>query len=358
MRAAVMTGYNEPMVIEQLTMPELGSYDAIVEIQATGVCHSDLTVLSGGFPYPAPLILGHEGAGVVTKVGDQVTRVKVGDRVVASFTPTCGKCFNCEHYQTHLCTEMSEVISTKAIRTDGTTIKGMSGLGTWANEMRAHEDYLVPIRSDLPMDQLALIGCGATTGLGSALNTAQIKPGSTVAIIGCGGVGMFALMGAVLAGAGRVIAIDPLESKRAAALAAGATDIVDPTAGSVPDQVRSLTRGVGADYALEVVGLPDTMRTALEVTRRGGTTVFVGMPRLDAQITLPAFTLFYEGKTMLGCNYGSAQVRTDFQRWIDLIEAGRLDLSSVISKHYALDDINTAIDDLKAGTVLRGLVTL
>lgn len=356
MKAAVLVEVDQPLALEDLAVAALGEHDVLVQIEASGVCHSDLNILTGGYPYPLPLILGHEGAGTVLEVGSAVRRVKVGDRVVASFTPTCDRCFHCQHGQPHLCTEMGSMFSTKALREDGTKVKGMSGLGTFSDVMRAHEDYIVAVRSDLPMDQLALIGCGATTGIGAALNTAQVTPGSTVAVLGCGGVGMFTLMGAVLAGASKVIAIDPLASKRDAALKAGATHAIDPTESSAAEQVKALTRGLGVDYCFEVVGRPEAMTAALECTRRGGTTVMVGMPRMDATITVPAFSFFFEAKTILGCSYGSANVRTDFQRWIDLIESGRLDFAQVVSKHYALDDVNTAFDDLKAGSVLRGVV--
>lgn len=356
MKAAVLVEVNQPLVLENLQAATLGPNDVRVQIEATGVCHSDLTVANGGFPYPPPLILGHEGAGTVIEIGDAVRRVKLGDRVICAFTPTCGRCWHCLRDEQHLCTDMSTMFSTKATRDDGTKVKGMSGLGTFSEHMKVHEDYVVPVRTDLAMDQLALIGCGATTGIGAALNTARVKPGSTVAVIGCGGVGHFTIMGAVMAGAAHVIAVDLELSKRQSALKIGATDSIDPRVGDVAEQIKSVTGGRGADYVFEVVGRPETMKTAIDSTRRGGTTVLVGMPRMDDQLTLPAFPLFFDAKTIIGCSYGSARVRSDFQRWIDLIESGRLVLSKVITKHYSLDDINVAIDDLKAGSILRGVI--
>ena len=357
MRAAILTAVDLPLELVELEASPLGDRDARVRIEASGVCHSDLSVINGSIPYPPPIILGHEGAGAVVEVGSAVTRVKPGDRVIASFTPTCGRCGPCLRDESHLCTDYAAFTQSKGKLPDGRKVRGMSGLGTFSDEIRLHEDSLVPIRSDLPTEQLALIGCGATTGLGAALNTAQIRAGHTVAIVGCGGVGLFALMGAVLAGASRVIAVDLDPSKLDAAAKLGATDLVDPGNGATPDQIKELTAGSGVDHCVEVVGSPATMKDAIDSTRRGGTTTFVGMPPMSSEITLPAYTFFYEAKTIKGCFYGSAQVRRDFQRWIDLAEAGRIDLGAVISHRYPLDDINTAIDDLSAGKVLRAVIT-
>ena len=357
MRAAILTAVDRPLELEDLQTPVLGPHDVRVDLEASGVCHSDLTMCSGGVPSLLPIVLGHEGAGRVAEIGSAVTRVKLGDRVVASFTPTCGRCWHCLRDESHLCSDLSGTFTPRGTRPDGTAVPGMSGLGTFCEQLTVPQDFVVTVRTDLPSEQLALIGCGATTGLGAALNTARVTPGASVAVLGAGGVGLFTIMGAVLAGASRVIAVDPLAVKRDAARTVGATDLIDPADGGTVEQIRALTRGRGVDYCFEVVGAPQVITEAVAATRRGGTTVLVGMPAMGETVTLPAFGLFFDAKTIVGCNYGSARVRTDFQRWVDLIESGRLDFSGVISRRYPLSDVNTALDDLRQGTVLRGVLT-
>ncbi|HZJ26227.1 MAG TPA: zinc-binding dehydrogenase [Acidimicrobiia bacterium] len=219
-----------------------------------------------------------------------------------------------------------------------------------------HDSSLVKVETDLPDEQLALIGCGVTTGVGAALNTARVEPGSTVAVIGCGGVGQAVIEGARIAGAARIIAIDPVELKRKAAEQLGATDLVDPSAGDPIAAVQGLTGGRGADYAFEVIGLPETIQQAWGTARRGGTVIVVGMPRLDSQVTLPGFGLFFEEKKLLGCVYGSAQVRRDFPRFVGLVESGRLDLGSLVSRRIQLEDVNDAFRAMQAGEVIRSVI--
>jgi S-(hydroxymethyl)glutathione dehydrogenase/alcohol dehydrogenase len=215
---------------------------------------------------------------------------------------------------------------------------------------------VVKVETDLPDEQLALIGCGVTTGVGAALNTARIVPGSSVAVIGCGGVGQSVVQGARIAGAGRIIAVDPVELKRKTAEQLGATDLVDPGAGDPVEQVKALTGGRGADYAFEVIGLPETVQQAFATARRGGTVVVVGMPRIEAQVTLPGFPLFFEEKKILGCLYGSAQVRRDFARLIGLVEAGRLDIGAMVSRRIKVDEVNDAFRAMEAGEVIRSVI--
>jgi len=358
MRAAIFTEVNEPLVVEDVTLAEPGPSDVIVNIGASGVCHSDLSFMNGTVPLPPPAILGHEGAGVVEWVGSEVTRVKVGDRVVASFVPACGSCFWCLNDQSNLCGRMFELsLSAKAHRHDGTPCSGVTGLGTFAEQVLANEASMVKVETDLPDEQLALIGCGVTTGVGAALNTAQVKPGSTVAVIGCGGVGQAVIQGARIAGASRIFAIDPVEMKRTAATAFGATDLVDPAAGDPTAQIMAATGGIGVDYAFEVIGLPETIVQAYMTARRGGHVVVVGMPRTDSMVTLPGFPLFYDEKHLHGCVYGSAQVRRDFPRFISLIETGRLDVGSMVSQTIALDGVNDAFGAMQRGEVLRSVIT-
>ena len=357
MRAAVLNNYNEDLVIEDLQEPPLGDNEVRVQVDASGVCHSDLTVQTGGVPMPPPIILGHEGAGTVLEVGKAVTRVQKGDRIISSFTASCGNCWSCLHDASNRCegTALS-MMAPRGLKPDGSTVYGMTGLGTFAELMTIHEHQAVKIETDLPAEQLALIGCGVTTGVGAALNTAQITPGSSVAIIGCGGVGQAVVQGARIAGAARIIAIDPVELKRKAAEQFGATDLVDPGQGDVVEQVKALTGGRGADFALEVIGLPDTIVQAFNMARAGGTVVVVGMPRVEAMVTMPAFPLFSDEKNLKGCMYGSSQVRRDFQRYVDLVETGRLDVNSMVSRRIKLDEVNDAFRAMQAGEVIRSVI--
>jgi S-(hydroxymethyl)glutathione dehydrogenase/alcohol dehydrogenase len=357
MRAAIFVGQDQPMVVEDVTPVAPGPRDVVVNVDASGVCHSDLSVINGSLPMPPPCILGHEGTGIVESVGKEVTRVKPGERVIASFTPACGHCWYCLHDQSNLCEHMGAVsMVPKATRADGTQTIAMTGLGTFSDLMTVDESAVVKVETDLPAEQLALIGCGVTTGVGAALNTAKIQPGSSVAVIGCGGVGQAVIQGARIAGAAHIFAIDPVEMKRKAAEQLGATDLIDPSEGDPVEQVKAATGGRGADYAFEVIGLPDTIVQAYNTARRGGTAIIVGMPRWDSQVTLPGFNLFFEEKKLLGCMYGSAQVRRDFPRFVSLVETGRLDLNAMVSRRIKIDEINDAFRAMQAGEVIRSVI--
>jgi Zn-dependent alcohol dehydrogenases, class III len=249
-----------------------------------------------------------------------------------------------------------EVFARKRVeRADGSTANAMSGVGSFSEMMTVDEAQCVVVSTDLPADQLALIGCGFTTGFGAAINTGAVTPGSTVAVIGCGGVGTAAIQGARVAGAARIVAIDPLEMKRESALRFGATDVVDPTASDAVEQVRALTGGRGVDYAFEAVGAEALQTQALQMTRRGGTTVFVGIAG-GGQFVLPTMQLCMEDRTVKGSYYGSARVLRDFPRFIELIESGRVDLGGMVTKHFALDEVNQAIDAMRNGEVVRGVL--
>jgi S-(hydroxymethyl)glutathione dehydrogenase/alcohol dehydrogenase len=357
MRAALMLERAEPLTLEDLTPRALGDRDVEVRIDASGVCRSDLAVLDGKMPISPPLVLGHEGAGTVTAVGRDVTHVAAGDRVVATFTPTCGDCWYCRHAAAHLCAEaLALQVAWRAQRQDGTRVVPMSGLGTFAEAIRCSEASVVKVESDLPAEQLALIGCGVTTGVGAVLNTAEVEPGASVAVVGCGGVGSFVVQGARIAGAAEILAVDPQPLKREAAMAQGATTAIDPVAGDMVEQVRAATGGRGVDYAFEVVGEPDLTRQAFESVRPGGTAVLVGMPGFDATIELPAFTLFHAEKRLAGSFYGSAQVRREFARLVRLAETGRLDIGAAVTKTWALDEVNLALDALRRGEVIRSVL--
>jgi S-(hydroxymethyl)glutathione dehydrogenase/alcohol dehydrogenase len=357
MKAAVYVGDPTTLSLEDLKPSPPGPRDVVVEIGASGVCHSDLSIMRGYVPVPPGMVLGHEGAGRVVEVGAEVTRVAKGDRVVASFVPACGACWHCLREQSELCECENEVsMAMRGTRPDGNPYFCMTGLGTFSSAMTVNEASVVKVDTDLPDAQLALIGCGVTTGVGAALNTARVRPGATVAILGCGGVGQAVIQGARIAGAARIIAIDPQPLKQKMAKQLGATDVVDPSKGDAVEQVKALTGGRGADYAFEVIGLPETIATTYQLARRGGEVIIVGMARFDAQFTLPAFGIFFEQKTVKGCKYGSAQVRRDFPRFVDLIETGRLDISSMVSKTIKLEGVNDAFKAMEAGEVIRSVI--
>jgi S-(hydroxymethyl)glutathione dehydrogenase/alcohol dehydrogenase len=313
--------------------------------------------MRGYVPLPPGMVLGHEGTGRVVEVGAEVSRVKKGDRVIASFVPACGACWSCLHDQSELCEREGDVsMAMRGTRPDGSPYFCMTGLGTFSDTMTVDEVSVVKVETDLPAAQLALIGCGVTTGVGAALNTAKVKPGAAIAVLGCGGVGQAVIQGARIAGAGRIIAIDPQELKRKTAKRLGATDVIDPSQGDPVEQVKALTGGRGVDYAFEVIGLPETIVTAYNMARRGGDVIIVGMARFEAQFTLPAFGIFFEEKTVRGCKYGSAQVRRDFPRFVELIETGRLDTSSMVSKTIKLEQVNDAFRAMEAGEVIRSVI--
>ena len=358
MRAAIFVEQNGDLVVEDVKPADPGPRDVLVQVTASGVCHSDLSVINGTLPMPPPAILGHEGTGIVEAVGSEVSRVKKGDRVVGSFIPVCGVCWFCRNQQTNLCEQTYAVMGVpRATRGDGTPLMTMTGLGTFSDMMTCDEISLIKVETDLPDEQLALIGCGVTTGVGAAVNTAQVVPGSTVAVVGCGGVGQAVIQGAHIAGATRIIAVDPVELKRTTALQLGATDAVDPSAADPVTQVQELTGGRGADYAFEVIGNPATIQQVFHMARPGGACVLVGVPRFDQTVELPSMPLILQEKRVLGTVYGSAQVNRDFPRLIGLVEHGKLDLGDMVSRRMKLDEINDAFKAMEAGEVIRSVIS-
>lgn len=358
MRAAVFSAPDLPLSVEQVEPRAPGPRDVVVEIRASGICHSDLLATQGVFSYfKPPLVLGHEGAGVVVEVGAAVERVKPGDTVIGNVVLGCGHCAYCLADEAHLCTALLSALDVaRATRPDGTRLTAGWGLGTFAEVMTVDERSVVRVDSDLPYEQLALIGCSISTGVGAVLHTARVRAGATVAVLGCGGVGLAVVQGARLAGAARIVAIDPIESKRTAACGFGATDTLDPTDADVVAQVQALTGGRGVDVAFEVAGLAVTISQAYEMTRRGGMAVVVGQAAAGETVTFSAHALRSGGRSLVGCTYGSVQPRRDFQMLADLAAAGRLDLAGLISRRVALTEVNDAFGALERGEVLRTMI--
>jgi S-(hydroxymethyl)glutathione dehydrogenase/alcohol dehydrogenase len=316
-----------------------------------------LTVASGGLPRPLPIIPGHEAAGTVTEVGRAVTRARVGDRVIAAIITACGDCWFCLRDHSNLCTHLFELQgTTKATRADGTAVAGVSGLAAFAEEMTVDETLVVPVATDLPAEQLALVGCGVATGVGAVLNTAQVEPGATVAVFGCGGVGQSVVQGARIAGAARVFAVDPVVMKRDAAASLGASDVLDPTTADPVEQLRDATGGRGVDDAFEATGLPAVLLQTYRSVRRGGSAVMIGMPRYDETVEFSAFELFAGAKCLQSSIYGSTQVRRDFAKLVTLAESGQLDLRAMVSRRFPLEAVNEAMAAMASGEVIRSVL--
>lgn len=346
-----------PVVVEDLPSPPLGPRDVRVRITASGICHTDLHVIEGRSALPLPIVPGHEGCGIVEEVGSEVRRARVGDRVLAAVTPACGECWWCVNGMSNHC-ELNPVVkaATRFEVTGGRRVAAVCGCGTFAEEMVVHEASVVPVETDLPDAELALLGCGVTTGLGAALNTAAVSPGSSVAVIGCGGVGQSVIQGARIAGAALVVAVDPVGSRRAAALALGATHAVDPADGDPVGQVRSLTGGRGADFTFEVVGRPELVTQAFDAARDEGTVTVVGMPAVGDELSFPALRAVFSGKRLVGSVVGGAQILRDFPRFIRLAESGRLDLGSMVSRRIDLEEVNDGLDALRSADGVRTVI--
>ncbi|WP_329116565.1 Zn-dependent alcohol dehydrogenase [Streptomyces sp. NBC_01465] len=358
MRAAVLheIGQDKLEVLDDVEAVGFGPGKVKIRVRATGLCHSDVSAMSGVLPQPAPFIPGHEGAGEILDVGDGVTHVKQGDRVLICWLPACGVCPACKRGQTQLCLAGFMNAGTPNFKRPGGDVFGFAGTGTFTEEVVVDAGCAVPIPDDVPFEIAALIGCGVTTGLGAAINTAKVEAGSSVAVIGCGGVGISAIQGARLKGAAQIVAVDPVASRREAALRFGATEAVAPDA--LGDAKQRITAGEGFDYVFEVVGKSATARTAYETTRRGGTLVVVGAGAMDDNLQLNMFELFFDEKRILPSMYGGGDVLRSYERAIALWRAGRIDLESMITHRVSLAEINDALAQMRTGEALRTCIEI
>ncbi|WP_329154730.1 Zn-dependent alcohol dehydrogenase [Streptomyces anulatus] len=358
MRAAVLheIGQEKLEVLDDVEAVGFGPGKVKLRIRATGLCHSDVSAMSGVLPQPAPFIPGHEGAGEVVDVGDGVTGLNAGDRVLVCWLPACGDCPSCKRGQTQLCLAGFMNAGTPNFKRPGGDVFGFAGTGTFTEEVVVGAGCAVPIPDDVPFEIAALIGCGVTTGLGAAINTAKVEAGSSVAVIGCGGVGISTIQGARVQGAAQIIAVDPVASRREAALRFGATEAVAPD--GLADAKQRITGGEGFDYVFEVVGKSATARTAYENTRRGGTLCVVGAGAMDDNFQVNMFELFFDEKRILPSMYGGGDVLRSYERAIVLWRAGRIDLESMITHRVRLDGINDALDQMRTGESLRTCIEL
>ena len=359
-KAAVVTELDKLEVKEvELSGPQAG--EVLVKMAATGVCHSDLSHINGTIPAQFPFIIGHEGAGIVEEVGEGVTKVAPGDHVILSFVPKCGECFFCLNGQPYLCKQANAVNTgrqldgTSRITLDGQAVQAMNALGCMAEYCVCPDISVVKIEKDVPLTIGALIGCGVTTGVGAALNAAQIKPGSTVAVVGCGGVGLSVIQGAKIAGAGTIIGIDLNEDKLEMAKKFGATDVLVSDDNTVK-AVKGLTGGLGADYAFEVIGNAKVMELTYALTRNGGDTIIVGLGRAKDMMSFSALAFPVRAKNLCGCMYGNSDPERDFPRMIELYQNGELNLDAMVSKIYTIDQAVQAFEDLEAGGNARGVI--
>ncbi|MCH8238503.1 MAG: Zn-dependent alcohol dehydrogenase [Proteobacteria bacterium] len=363
-KAAVLFEIGRKLEICQVDVQDPGPGEVRIQMVAGGVCHSDLHVMTGHLNAPLPAILGHEGAGIVADVGAGVSSVKPGDHVIPLWRLSCGECEYCTGNRPALCAAGTEIRwsghladGTSRFRFNGQEIKHFAGVSSFSNYTVVPEKAVLKIPHDLPLELAALIGCAVITGVGAVVNAAQVKPGRTVAVFGTGGVGINVVQGAALAGAGKIIAVDLLESRLEHAKNFGATHTLNPSAGDPVARIRDLTGGRGVDYAFEVVGLPVTMRQAYDCLAKRGVAMVVGITPTTAEVSVPSLSLVYEERVLTGSLYGSAAPKTDIPRLIDLYRAGRLKLDELLTRSYPLEEINQAYDALKSGETLRSVVT-
>ncbi len=361
-RTAVVYEHNKPVIVDDLELDEPKANEVLIRMVATGVCHSDLSIVNGTIYYDPPIAIGHEGAGVIEQVGDGVSYVNPGDHVVLSFVTFCGDCRMCQNNLVRLCEGFR---APRAHLLDGTCrlhnksgqpILQMARIATMSEYTVVPEQSLVKIDARYPLEKAVLVGCGVTTGVGAVLNTAKVEAGSSVAVIGTGGVGLNVIQGAVLASAERIIAIDLIENKLDLAKSFGATDLVDASTCDPVEAVRELTDGKHVDYAFEVIGYPKTIEQAYAMIRPGGTAVVIGACNQDVHISIPAQSIVMKEKRLIGSFYGSSSPRAAMPKLLKLYENGKLKLDELITQTYRLEQINDAFADMESGKNARGVI--
>jgi S-(hydroxymethyl)glutathione dehydrogenase/alcohol dehydrogenase len=359
MKAAVLRAYNEPLALEDVELDNPGPGEVLVKTVATGVCHSDLHCVEGALPVPPPSVLGHEPAGIVEAVGEGVSGFTPGDHVIGCLTSWCGVCKFCTGGRPYLCPDQfagrPEGMKPRLTAADGEPIWQFANLSAFAEKILCPERSLVKIRDDMPLDRASLIGCGVTTGLGAALNTVHIPAGANVVIIGCGGVGLAALQGARIVGAGRIIAVDAQPWKFDLAQKFGATDCIDAKDDDPVAAVHELTGG-GADFVFECIGLAATQQQAVAMTGRGGTAVLVGVVPITEQVAFGTADITLQEKNITGSYMGSNRFRFDMPKYVDFYLDGRLRLDEMISQRIQLGELNEAFDRMRKGEAARQVV--
>jgi S-(hydroxymethyl)glutathione dehydrogenase/alcohol dehydrogenase len=362
-KAAVLYEPNSPFVIEEIELEEPKEGEVLVNVKAAGVCHSDWHLVSGATKHPLPVVPGHEGAGTVESVGPGVKKIKPGNMVAFNWAPNCGdSCFYCLNELPSLCSSYKDAIwggtmldkSTRFSKS-GKEIYQFSSIGCFAEYIVVPEECCVSLNHSVPVEIAALIGCAVSTGIGSVLNTARFKPGSNVVVLGCGGVGLSIIMGAKLAGAEKIIAVDNVPYKLDIAKDVGA-DILLNSDSELENKIIELTGGKGADYVFEAIGIPSVQENCLNYVRPGGTIVFVGISPMGSNTNLPGAIITRKEISIKGSYYGSINALRDFPLYGDLYLNKKINLDKLISKKYSLEKINEAYDDLLSGKIARGVV--
>ncbi|MFD1334449.1 zinc-dependent alcohol dehydrogenase family protein [Oceanobacillus iheyensis] len=355
---------SKPIKIETLELdaPQLG--EVLIQIKAASLCHSDLSVINGSRPRPLPMALGHEASGVVVEVGEGVTDLEPGDHIVCVFVPSCGHCVPCKEGRPALCelgadSNTAGTLISGGIRlhADGEAVNHHVGVSAFSEYAVVSRNSLIKVEKDIPFEKLALFGCAVITGVGAVVNTANVKLGSTVAIVGLGGIGLSALLGAVAAGASRIIAVDINENKLKQAKELGATDVFNSTEETVIQQIKEATDG-GVNYAFETAGAVPAMEVAYGITKRGGTTVTTGLPHPEHQFSFPYVTLTAEEKTLKGSYVGSCVPDRDIPRYMNLFKQDRLPVDKLMTDFISLDEINEGFDKLAKGDSSRIIIKM
>jgi S-(hydroxymethyl)glutathione dehydrogenase/alcohol dehydrogenase len=362
MKAAVLHEIGQPLRVEDVELDSPGEFEVHIRVGAAGICRSDLHYIQGDQRVPLPIVLGHEGSGTVLDVGEKVTRVVPGDRVILSFVPNCGRCRFCLVGKPNLCDEHGATGTamfdgTTRLHKEGTRIAHMGKVACFAEEAVVPESGCIPVTKDLPLSHAALIGCSVTTGVGAALYTAAVEPGSDVVVVGAGGVGLNVIQGCRLAGASKIIVIDIQEGKLEFATKFGATHTINPSVQDPVERVFQLTKGRGANYAFEVFGSSQTVELAYSVTGKGGTLVVVGLAPIGDAAAISPVDLVRHEKTIKGCYYGSSRAHLDMLTMVELYQSGRINIDDLVAREYHLEDINTALADLANGEIGRGVIT-
>jgi Zn-dependent alcohol dehydrogenase len=361
-KAAILWERGQPLSVEDAELDPPGPGEVLVEVKAAGVCHSDLHPARDDWPMRTPLVLGHEGAGIVREVGAGVARAKPGDHVVFCWAPACGVCPSCVEGRAVLCDRLDRTTyrnrlpsGVARLHARGRDVAHFLSTACFASHAVVAEEGVVTVGTDVPFDALATLGCAVVTGVGAVLAAAKVHKGANIAIIGAGGVGLNVVQGGLLAGCDRIIAIDRRPAPLEIARRFGATDVLEAPA-SVGDEVRNLTGGRGADFVFDTVGTPATLADAFAATRKGGTVVLTGLSRIDAIGNVQMFPLVMQEKRLIGSAYGSGRPTEDIVRLVDWYRKGRLKLRELVSRTYALEEINDALEALGASEGARGVV--
>jgi S-(hydroxymethyl)glutathione dehydrogenase / alcohol dehydrogenase len=357
MKAAVCYEFKKPLVVEEINIDSPGQGEVKIRMAATAICHSDLHLLGGNFPFQPPIVAGHESSGYVMEVGKGVTAVKPGDHVIISTVASCGVCESCIRGYRHMCILRRHLNSMGHLSTKtGQKIFTMDMVAGFAEQTIAAECQIVKIPEDFPMDRAALLSCGVITGFGAVVNRAKVSPLSSVVVLGTGGVGLSAIQGAVVSGAYPIIAVDTLDSKLAAAKLFGATHTINAKNEDVVKAVKDITGGWGANYVFTTVGSSAAIHQSMDMLGKRGTAVIIGIPSAGETFTFSAFEFLDDEKTLTACYMGSTDLRIDIPRLISLYRAGRFKLDELITARYPLDQINEAISALENGKALRNVI--